>query len=208
MDYAKIYNKLMERAKGRKLDCYKESHHIIPRCMGGLDDSDNLVDLTASEHFLAHQLLVKMYPDEPKLAFAVRMLAQTTSLNVGRINNKMFSWLRERAAKANGDIHRGRPASDYKRKRISEGRKAGKKHPPQTVETRAKRSQSCKTTRRTGGVWDVDKELYQYWIQCGKLKAAKFTNWLLENTNHSFAYSGLRNIVYAFERGEYDVISW
>ena len=35
MNYTKIYNDLIERAKTRKLDGYKEVHHIIPRCMGG-----------------------------------------------------------------------------------------------------------------------------------------------------------------------------
>ena len=208
MNYAKIYHNLTERAKTRTLDCYKESHHIIPRCMGGSDDSANLVDLTASEHFLAHQLLVKMYPNEPKLAFAVRMLTQTTSINNGRMNNKMFSWLRERAAKANGEIHRGVPMSEYKRRRISEGKKNGKKPPPQTTETRLKRSISCKSTKRSNGVWVFDKELYAYWIQSGKLKASKFTKWLHNNSNHTFTYNNLRTLVYAFENGEYDVISW
>ncbi|MGZ7204812.1 HNH endonuclease signature motif containing protein, partial [Streptococcus pyogenes] len=60
MDYQRHYNSLMDRAKYRNLNCYKELHHIIPRCMGGSDDKDNLVYLTAAEHFVAHQLLLKM----------------------------------------------------------------------------------------------------------------------------------------------------
>lgn len=208
MNYAKIYDNLVARARGRVVDGYTEKHHIMPRCMGGSDDTENLVRLTASEHFLAHQLLVKMHPDEPKLAFAARMLTQTTPGCDGRINNKMFSWLRERAAKANGDIHRGKPVSEYKRMRISEGKKNGKKPPPQTAETRLKRSIACKSTKRSGGVWDFDKELYAYWVQSGKLKASRFTKWLHDNSNLTFTYNNLRTLVYAFEHGEYDVISW
>ncbi len=54
------YDALIKRARGRALDCYKETHHILPRSMGGTDDGANLVDLTYREHFLAHWLLTKI----------------------------------------------------------------------------------------------------------------------------------------------------
>ena len=41
--------------------CYCEQHHIVPRSLGGLNTKENLVLLTAREHFVAHLLLVKMY---------------------------------------------------------------------------------------------------------------------------------------------------
>ena len=46
MNYENIYNSLVTRGKNRVLEGYKESHHIVPRCLGGNDDSSNLVDLT------------------------------------------------------------------------------------------------------------------------------------------------------------------
>ena len=61
MNYSKHYNHLISRAKERTLEGYKESHHIIPKCLGGTDDPANLVNLTAREHFLAHILLAKIY---------------------------------------------------------------------------------------------------------------------------------------------------
>lgn len=36
---------------------YKERHHIVPKCIGGTNDKDNLIDLYAREHFIAHKLL-------------------------------------------------------------------------------------------------------------------------------------------------------
>jgi hypothetical protein len=57
--YEKLYNQLIERAKRRKLDCYSEWHHIVPRSLGGVDEKSNLVQLTYREHFLAHWLLTK-----------------------------------------------------------------------------------------------------------------------------------------------------
>ena len=61
MDYKKIYDQLMDRAKNRIIEGYYENHHIIPRCMGGDDSKENIVKLTAKEHFIAHELLFKEY---------------------------------------------------------------------------------------------------------------------------------------------------
>lgn len=91
MDYKKIYESLIFRAKGKSTD-FTETHHILPRCMSGLDEDKNLVELTPEEHFLAHQLLVKIYPNEPKLVLAVRYMCYDS--NGKRINNKMFGWQR------------------------------------------------------------------------------------------------------------------
>lgn len=71
MDYKKIYNNLIERAKIRELDTYKEKHHILPKCMGGNNTKENLVCLTAREHYIAHLLLVKIYPSVGGLKMAV-----------------------------------------------------------------------------------------------------------------------------------------
>jgi len=64
MDYLKHYNKLIEtRSKlnrSRKED-YFENHHIIPKCLGGLNKKSNLVLLTPREHFLAPWLLFEIY---------------------------------------------------------------------------------------------------------------------------------------------------
>ena len=46
-------------------------HHIVPKCMGGADDADNLVYLTYIEHIKAHVLLFKENPNNSKLACAV-----------------------------------------------------------------------------------------------------------------------------------------
>ena len=75
MDYNRVYNQLIDRAKNRKLTCYIEKHHIIPKCMGGGDDAENIVDLTAREHFLAHKLLVEIHPTNHKLLYSLWLMA-------------------------------------------------------------------------------------------------------------------------------------
>ena len=63
MNYQKIYNDLINSARRKILtEDYIERHHIIPRCMGGDNNIENIVNLSAAEHFVAHQLLVKINP--------------------------------------------------------------------------------------------------------------------------------------------------
>jgi hypothetical protein len=57
---------IIKRARSRTLSGYYETHHIIPRCLGGDDNPDNLAVLTAREHFICHLLLPKMLQGEPK----------------------------------------------------------------------------------------------------------------------------------------------
>jgi len=98
MNYKKHYEMLIEKSRQRTLEGYYERHHIIPKCLGGSDDDDNIANLTPEEHFLAHQLLVKMYPNSPPLVnAAIIMTTHHTSI---RANNKLFGWLRRRAADA------------------------------------------------------------------------------------------------------------
>jgi hypothetical protein len=75
MEYLKIYNQIIERAKTRQLEGYKEIHHILPKCLGGLNIKENLVELTAREHFLCHMLLCEIYPKENKLKHALFLMS-------------------------------------------------------------------------------------------------------------------------------------
>lgn len=67
MDYLRIYNELIEKRKKEilsKENCdYFEIHHIKPRSIYPdlVDDKENLVTLTAKEHYFAHHLLKEIY---------------------------------------------------------------------------------------------------------------------------------------------------
>ena len=76
MNYEKIHNQIIERAKVRVLDGYGESHHIIPRCMDGGNSKDNLVKLTAREHFIIHKLLAEIHPTNNKLHYAAWLMCK------------------------------------------------------------------------------------------------------------------------------------
>ena len=75
MDYPTVYSQIIERAKTRTLEGYTEIHHIIPKCLGGNNSKDNLVSLTAKEHFLCHMLLCEIYPNNRKLWYALFLMS-------------------------------------------------------------------------------------------------------------------------------------
>lgn len=86
MNYAKIYDQLVEKCKPRGLDkssvdYYTEIHHIVPRCIGGSNAPDNLVMFTGREHFLAHMLLWKIYPEDNNLFHAAWMMSNRSFIN-------------------------------------------------------------------------------------------------------------------------------
>ena len=83
MDYLKTYNSLIEKAREKNPQSigryyqrvqdfpYYERHHIIPKCVGGKDEMGNLVYLTFRQHFIAHKLLVLIYPESKGLKCAL-----------------------------------------------------------------------------------------------------------------------------------------
>lgn len=132
MDYRAHHDRLISRARERVLTGYKERHHIIPRCMGGDNSPENLVYLTPEEHYVVHQLLVKMHPHVGGLIHAaVRMARQCTG-------NKAYGWLRRRLM----DKQRGKrlsPESIAKRSAtVRLNTKMGKKRPPPSAAVIAK----------------------------------------------------------------------
>ncbi len=71
MNYEKIYNNLCNRGREkRELHGYCEKHHIIPKCLGGLDNEDNITILTFREHFIAHLLLTKIHKEHRGINYA------------------------------------------------------------------------------------------------------------------------------------------
>ena len=111
MDYVKHYNQLVDRAKNRELDCYVERHHVIPRCMGGDDEAENLVSLTAREHFIAHLLLTKIYPGNLYLVRAVAIMCIGQSER--KLTNRWYGKVRELFSTAMSEAQTGELNSQY-----------------------------------------------------------------------------------------------
>lgn len=60
-NYIRFDNRRQLKKYRKSLTTFVEVHHIIPRSMGGDDSIDNLVCLSATDHFIAHKLLYFAY---------------------------------------------------------------------------------------------------------------------------------------------------
>ncbi len=138
MDYKKHYNLLIERAKNRTLEGYSEKHHIIPKCMGGSNSKDNIVKLTAEEHYVAHQLLVKIYPDHHGLLWSANAMSMSNNKQK-RNNNKSYAWLRKRFSKMISETNIGKKHTPESIEKMSKS-KLGKKTGPRSQDTKNKMS--------------------------------------------------------------------
>ena len=109
MNYKEHYDRLMTRAKTRILEGYVEKHHIVPKCLGGTDDFTNIAVLTPEEHYIAHLLLVKIYPNDYKLVYSATMMACSNQHQ--KRNNKIYGWLKLKDSLAK----KSRPPKKYKK---------------------------------------------------------------------------------------------
>lgn len=101
MDYQKVYTSLISKRKEFPLkktkELYTELHHILPRCLGGSDNKENLIRLTAREHFIAHRLLAKIHPDQTGLSKAVFAMC---SINGMKVSSKTYHVLKQNFCKS------------------------------------------------------------------------------------------------------------
>lgn len=131
MDYKSHYDRLIARAKSRvKPKGYTEKHHIVPICMGGDNKTENLVALTAREHFVAHLLLVKIHPYSAKLTYAANMMANRSS--------RHYEWVKKKHAEQMSLRHSGKSMSEAHKAVIREVMTnrhpmKGKKHSERSV---------------------------------------------------------------------------
>ena len=96
MNYEKLYNKIINNRKLNPIadNEYGEKHHIIPRSLGGSNDSSNLVKLSAREHFICHALLAEMYPKGSfewyKMNHAFMMMKSEASNQNRYMNSRIY----------------------------------------------------------------------------------------------------------------------
>lgn len=89
--YLNRYYKLVSYYKSKIIEGFLEKHHITPRCMGGSDDTENLVLLPPRAHFMAHELLHRAYPDHRGLAHAFAMMAVNNPYQKRESSSRMYA---------------------------------------------------------------------------------------------------------------------
>lgn len=118
MNYKKVYENIINNRKQNSFYGYTETHHILPKSLGGKDDKENLVDLSAREHFICHLLLIKMYPEgsvewiKMMKAFTCMMFRQSSNQQ-RYLNSRWYSFYREKFSKAQSINQLGKGNSNY-----------------------------------------------------------------------------------------------
>jgi hypothetical protein len=101
MDYARIYNELIEHRKmmPKVEDEVYEEHHIIPKSRGGTNDPENLINLTLADHFVAHLLLAHIYGGS--LWYAAQLMGATREIE-GVRNRRTYAIARRKLRETMG----------------------------------------------------------------------------------------------------------
>jgi len=118
MNYSNIYYSIIENRKKYPYNGYTEIHHIVPKSLGGTNDKDNLVNLSAREHFICHLLLTKMYSEGSlnyyKMIKAFMMMLNAKSQNQERfLSSRRYEVLKEAFSKAQSISQSGQNNSQY-----------------------------------------------------------------------------------------------
>jgi hypothetical protein len=141
--YTKWYFKIIDSSKNKNRtknrEKYFESHHIIPKCMGGIEK----VLLTAKEHFICHLLLCRMTigADKHKMINALIRMSFSKSNGQKRYTARSYQLVRKFIAEKNREMFKGIPKSEqikenmrgkcgkWKRKEFHKKRMRGENNP-------------------------------------------------------------------------------
>lgn len=88
--YLSRYEKFIAYYKTIISEGFVERHHILPQCLGGGNDPENIVALPARAHFIAHAMLHKAYPDNKKLAHAFAMMIINNPYQKRKCSSRLY----------------------------------------------------------------------------------------------------------------------
>lgn len=155
--YTRIYYEIIENARLRTLsdDVYTERHHIIPKSLGGDNTKNNLISLTAREHYICHLLLPKMIEGKGKykMLCAIIRMANSNQNQLRKIKSKMYERVKIEKAAMHSKLYRGKNNPFYsmnhsketkQKLREARARQVERQGDTMTAEARAKLSAAAK----------------------------------------------------------------
>ena len=230
MDYKKIYFQLIEKARTRgsdkkELPYYTESHHIVLRSLGGSDDPDNLVLLTAREHFVAHKLL--WYSDKSCVQYqrAVWIMSSGKNLTSRQCDKLRTSYAAkmigegnpfygkshtEEAKRRTGAASRGRTQSAESREKTRQANLGAKRSPEAVQNMKAACARKdlspwnvsgVKSSEYRTNIWFNAQHFFDFWALYGKPGARRLVKLYNHFYNDSVKWHTLITMVKKFEDG-------
>lgn len=201
--YAKLYIAIVTNAINRNSpEGYTEKHHIVPKSfrMGGETDKENIVVVTAREHFLLHYLLCKM-----KTPYQLSMASAFGKMNCDRhgkryVNAKLYEYYRKNIGKLLSENNTGKITVKKNNntkfivkkdleKYISDGWVLGQYS---TEETREARVQANK--KRSGFIW-IHNDTTSMHIRSDELNTYILSGWIRGRGKHVIMNTkGLKSI--------------
>lgn len=147
MNYKSIYTKLCDKGKikVKEPDTFYERHHIIPRSFGGNNSTENITVLTLKEHYIAHRLLVALYPESIKMQLALWNMCNISPSNAKYERYKPSARIYDRLRsdymnRCKGDNHplKGRKMEQWQKDFLREVN-IGKKHPTASLKLKGRK---------------------------------------------------------------------
>lgn len=127
--YSNWYFSIIENAKNDDSQ-YIESHHIIPKCLGGTNEKTNIVRLSAREHFICHVLLTKMViyksPQYFKMLHAIMLMKGSNTFQNRYINSRLYNSLKVEYSIYRKSMTKGIKLTEEHKRKISESLKSHK----------------------------------------------------------------------------------
>lgn len=130
MNYQKIYDDFIKDRKSKEALGYYETHHIIPKSSGGLDEESNLIKLSARDHFFAHLLLSRFAGHKMKIALQYMLYGKNgiQSQNRYKPSSRRIGIIIEEANISRSHILKNRSFSEKHKENLSNAMRGRKAH--------------------------------------------------------------------------------
>lgn len=231
MNYSKIYKQLIDCKKSRgvykkDLEFYTEKHHIVPKSLGGSDGPYNLVLLTPREHYVAHLLLRKIYPDSIEMKYALILMSDwgkvktsksfellRTEISELMVGDKNHFYGKTHTAENREKMGAARRGKKMSRESIERTRKAnqGAKRSPQALINMSKaalakklrpwETSANKFKPEREQFWALSDFYYNLWKDNGEFGPRRFAKLYNEFYCDDFHHAKFNNLIALFRKG-------
>lgn len=118
--YARWYYSIIDRARTyQSFHGYTERHHIKPKSLGGSNEKENIVRLSAREHYICHWLLTKFISGSYRFKMVCAFHRMQNMKNAKYRNSRAFQANKEQLSKLMSDFQKSRVKSKEHQERIS-----------------------------------------------------------------------------------------